>query len=451
MLYLGHNFSPLVAEDVFLRSLPLPYRLGSDAPVFLFLHRIAADPSTLDYGKSHVAIHRDERAAIEKAVNKAAKRYLDRLEREEEERIRAQVRIERRAADYVRSERHAEKSASILPWRPPGRQTPETSDRYDAALRAFCDLILEIKGRSDIEVSSRGWCYLLEEHGLRKGDFDTAQSLINDCRKAGMLPLDICVEDGKRAAENLEEIDFETSADDKARSIVSNLAAWHHSWTPVSFWEDHSAYVEVLVEKIDLKSLFAPVCARFNIPITNAGGWTDLNSRAAMMRRFKLWEVQGRQCVLLYCGDHDPGGLQISGQLQSNMAELSSAVGWSPDRLTVDRFGLNQDFIDEQGLTWIDGLRTAKKKPPNDLADPKHPDHQKHYVQSYLGGFGPRKCEANALVTRPAAARQLCLDAIARYLPEDAPTTYEAKLAPLREQLRLAIADRLLGGGEFRP
>ena len=121
--------------------------------------------------------------------------------------------------------------------------------------------------------------------------------------------------------------------------------------------------------------------------------------------------------MLLYCGDHDPGGLQISGQLRSNLAELSGAVGWSPERLKIDRFGLNKTFIEKQELTWIDNLRTAKKKPPNDLADPKHPDHQKAYVQDYLRQFGPRKCEANALVTRQAAARQLCLDAITRYLP----------------------------------
>ena len=62
VLYLGHNFSPLVAEDVFLRSLILPHQLlGSDAPVFLFLHRIAADPDSLDYGKSHVVVRNDER------------------------------------------------------------------------------------------------------------------------------------------------------------------------------------------------------------------------------------------------------------------------------------------------------------------------------------------------------------------------------------------------------
>ena len=47
----------------------------------------------------------------------------------------------------------------------------------------------------DFDVGSRGWCYMLERHGLRKGDFDDAQRLINTCRKSGDLPLDICAED----------------------------------------------------------------------------------------------------------------------------------------------------------------------------------------------------------------------------------------------------------------
>ena len=445
--YLGHNFSPLVAEDVFRRSLDLPRRLLDGAPVFLFLHRMAADPGTLDYGKSSVVIHPEEHTALRKAVDKVAKKYLDRCDREAAAEIRELDRAERREADAERSERHAEKAASILPWRPSGRQTPQNKARYEASMRAFCDLILEVNRQSDIEVSSRGWGYLLEEHGLRKGDFDAAQLLINDCRKNGLLPLDICVEDSKRLADNLEGVDPESSAKAKAEEIVNALADEHHYWTPISFWDDQPVYLECLVEKIDLKSLFGPVCASFKIPITNAGGWTDLNSRAAIMRRFKRHEAMGRQCVLLYCGDHDPGGLQISGQLRSNLAELSGAVDWSPKRLKIDRFGLSKEFIDEQRLTWIDNLRTAKKKPPNDLAHPKHPDHHKAYVQDYLHRFGPRKCEANALVVRQAAARQLCLDAIARYLPLDAPEAYFAKLAPRREELRLAIVDRWLGRG----
>ena len=50
----------------------------------------------------------------------------------------------------------------------------------------------------DFAVSARGWCYILEEHGLAKGDFDKAEAVINDARKAGLLPIDICAEDESR-------------------------------------------------------------------------------------------------------------------------------------------------------------------------------------------------------------------------------------------------------------
>src|SRR5262249_29647135 len=70
-------------------------------------------------------------------------------------------------------------------------------------------------------------------------------------------------------------------------------------------------------------------------PLAKASGWSDLSMRVAMMRRFAYWENKGNQPVLLYCGDHDPGGLNISGFLRSNIEERSRAVGWSPDNLIV--------------------------------------------------------------------------------------------------------------------
>jgi hypothetical protein len=47
-------------------------------------------------------------------------------------------------------------------------------------------------------------------------------------------------------------------------------------------------------------------------------------------------------------------------------------------------------------------------------------------------------------VRRPEIGRQLCRDAILEYLPESAPDDYEARLAPLREELRRALDDRIV-------
>jgi hypothetical protein len=175
-----------------------------------------------------------------------------------------------------------------------------------------------------------------------------------------------------------------------------------------------------------LKSLFAKVAAEFHVVIQSAGGWSDLNVRAGMMRRFAYWEERGKLCVLLDCGDHDPGGLQISDYLRSNLDELADAVGWSPRDLVIDRFGLDFDFIETNGLVWIENLETGSG---GNLADPKHRDHHKPYVRDYIARFGARKVEANALVARPEAGRELCRQAILRYVPQAAPVIYEKKLS----------------------
>ena len=332
-------------------------------------------------------------------------------------------------------------SELALPLRKRGRLSEAEQRRYDEQLRQWCEGIVEINSTLDFRVSSRGWCYLLEEHGLSKGDFDKAERLINSCRKKGLLPVDICSEDDGRQAEHLESIDDET-ATEFAQGWIDYLGHAHKRYCPISFWEDLDVYVQMTVEKVDLKSLFSSECEPFHIPLSNVSGWNDINSRVAIMRRFAYWERRGKQCVLLHCGDHDPGGLQISEFLRSNLNDLKTTVDWSPDNLHVDRFGLNYEFIRDERLTWIDNLITGSG---GNLADPEHPDHLKPYVQNYLRDFGARKVEANALVVRPEAGRKLCRDAILRYVPRTAITEFEQQLDLRQEQARLEIA-RLMSG-----
>ena len=251
-----------------------------------------------------------------------------------------------------------------MPKRQRGHQSQEQKEDYEARLAVWCAGIMEIRSRLDFEVSSRGWCYVIEEYGLLKGDFDSAQLLINDCRKSGHLPLDICSEDIRRVAEHLEEID-ETSPKEEAERIVEYVLSAEDHYTPFSFWEEQDAYIEMAVEKIDLRSLFSSVCGPVHIALTNVSGWIDLNARAAMMRRFAYWERRGKRIILLYCGDHDPGGFRIADFLRSNMMDMQKAVGWSPENLEIDRFGLDASFINRHKLTWIDNLHTSKGVVPS--------------------------------------------------------------------------------------
>jgi hypothetical protein len=330
--------------------------------------------------------------------------------------------------------------ADLLPKRRRGRQSGAAAVEYEAKVAHFCSLILQIKSTMDFDVGSRGWCYILERHGLRKGQFDAAEKLIADCRKSGALPLDICAEDESRRAIGLQQLD-DSDIECEATSWIDYITNdAHKNYTPISFWDGQKYYVEMATEKLDLRNLFEPPCAEFYVPIQNFKGWSDLNARAAMMRRFAEHEAAGRRCVLLLCGDRDPGGLHITDKMRKNLSDMGGAVGWTPENLIIIRFGLNADFIDAHGLTWIDNLETSSGQ---QLDDPDHEDHNKEYVQNYIARFGARKCEANALVVVPEIGRKLCRDAILKFIPADAPARYRRKLNRERAKLQQAIRRKM--------
>ena len=329
---------------------------------------------------------------------------------------------------------------SLLPKLPPHRPNAAIKAAYQEKVVAFCATLLEVKSRLDFDVGSRGWAYVLEgDRLINKDEIDAAQILINDCRKSGDLPLDFCSEDGKRAAENLEDIDDDPQ--EKAAAIFHYIQTAENYYTPFSFWDDLGVFVQMATEKSNLKNLFSKVCAEFCVPIANVGGWADLNVRAGFMQRFKEKEAEGKERVLLYCGDFDPGGLQISNFLRSNLKDMERAVRWSPDDLIIDRFGLDYDFIQREGLTWIENLATSKGEYP--LNDRRHPDHFKPYVQDYLRKYGVRKVESDALLKKPEAGRELCRQAILKYVPASAIRRYQRKLIPVRIELRREL-DRVL-------
>lgn len=309
-------------------------------------------------------------------------------------------------------------------------------------MRAFAKQLTDIQSQLDFKISARGWCYQLEQFGLiTKAEFDVVENLINHgCREKGYLPIDFVAEEEARKFSGVEIPQTLTPLEFIRRFLEDALKAEDY-YTP-NWWEGEEYYIQMVVEKIDLKSLFEPICSIYHIPIATARGWSSMLQRGEYARRFQEAEDKGLKCVLLYCGDHDPDGLRISDFLRKNLHDieyvtwLDGTFGYDPDGLEILRFGLNLDFIEANDLTWIDNLITSSGK---NLADPSHPNHYMEYVQNYLRDIGERKCEANALVVIPARARQLCKDTIEKYLGEGASDRFTKRwqaIADNMEQLR---------------
>ena len=294
-------------------------------------------------------------------------------------------------------------------------------------LMLFSQQMADLDDSIGFKISARGWCYQLEGFGLiTKAEFDFVEKLINTCRREGYLPIDFTAQEEGRQFSGIEIPETMTPVEYLGRVLRQGLYCEDY-YTP-DWWDGEDYYIQMVVEKIDVKTLFAPVCGEYHIPIATAKGWSSMLMRAEYARRFKEAEDMGLKCVLLYCGDHDPDGLRISEALRANLDDLAfirwgdGVNGYDPADLEIDRFGLNYDFIIANNLTWIDNLITGAKEPcpicgkPKNLADPHHRNHKMDYVQSYLREIGERKCEANALVVRPQEAEDLVRNAIEAYL-----------------------------------
>ena len=306
-------------------------------------------------------------------------------------------------------------------------------------LKQFAKTLIKIQEKVNFKISSRGWCYQLEGYGLiDKSQFDFIQRVINECRKKGYLPIGFTAEDKSRS---FECVDI-SSADIKEflREDFINILEEASDYYMPSFMDDKDYYVQILVEKIDLKTLFKPITSFYRIPIATAKGWSDINQRAEIISRFKEAEERGQIPILLYCGDFDCAGLLISETLKKNFDDLREATDWDCENLKVDRFGLNYDFIVKNNLTWIDNLMTGSGK---DLANPKHKDYNKPYVQKYIKKYGKRKCEANALVVIPEIAKQLLSDTLLNYFSEEDFENYQRTREDKIKEINIIIKSKV--------
>jgi len=308
---------------------------------------------------------------------------------------------------------------------------------HTKSLEEFAELMKSISEDIGFRVSSRGWAYILEQKRyINKDLFDSITTKINKCRKKGLLPIDFTADEASRDFSGVETPNDENIVEDFGGWIRASFDAADH-YTP-DWWIGEDYYIQMVVEKIDLVTLFKPVCEEYHIPIANSKGWSSMLQRAEYARRFAEAEANGLECVLLYCGDHDPDGLRISEFIRKNLSDLKDITwedgtkGYDPSDLIIDRFGLNHDFIQDNGFTWIDNLITGSGK---NLASPSHKNYAMPYVREYLSTFGERKCEANAIVVLPQVARQLVRDTIEGYLGEWAKDRFEAKREAVKEEL----------------
>lgn len=166
-------------------------------------------------------------------------------------------------------------------------------------------------------------------------------------------------------------------------------------------WQRQPYYVECFIEKDALIGVIEGVCEELDLPYLACRGYASASEIwRAGHHRFRTRLRNDKKCVVLYLGDHDPSGLDMTRDIRERLAlfvgDAGGDVEWPVD---VRRLALNMDQIEEYG------------PPPNPT---KMTDTRATwYVQQY----GATCWELDAL--EPAVIAQLIRDAVMELRDED--------------------------------
>jgi hypothetical protein len=162
----------------------------------------------------------------------------------------------------------------------------------------------------------------------RPSEYKRLGQIINEGRLAGLIDWD-AIEDRTR-----ERVAYQ-SYTDPADALAE--ATHHYCEDP---WAGQKHRPEVWIEKDALVGVIEGVCSDYHLPHFACRGNVSQSAQYAAGRRFKRYFDQGLIPVVVYLGDHDPTGIDIT---RDNERRLAMFAG---REVEVRRLALNIDQVE---------------------------------------------------------------------------------------------------------
>lgn len=107
-------------------------------------------------------------------------------------------------------------------------------------------------------------------------------------------------------------------------------------------WARQDYYVEVWVEKEALGNVIAKACDPWLVPYMACKGYLSASELWRAGQRFADKIEEGKECVLIHLGDHDPSGMDMT---RDNADRLNLFTGYEEPLVDVQRVALNMDQV----------------------------------------------------------------------------------------------------------
>ena len=159
----------------------------------------------------------------------------------------------------------------------------------------------------------------------------------------------------------------------------------------IDLWADQPYYIEVWVEKDALSDVVGQAACRYDVPYFACRGYVSQSAMWEAAERF-ISKGNNHQCLLIYLGDHDPSGLDMS-------RDISDRLNLFEAEVAISRIALNYNQIQQYS------------PPPNPA---KVTDSR---AGGYIKRFGSSSWELDALP--PQILDKLISDEIIKYVDTD--------------------------------
>jgi hypothetical protein len=211
-------------------------------------------------------------------------------------------------------------------------------------------------------------------------------NLVDDGRMAGLIDW-AAIEDRTRVLKNERQDSHGAFTIDIESAVMDEISGCFYT----SAWAGQPFYCEVWIEKDALSAIVESAARSMGVPYFASRGYSSASAMYEAGQRFKRWRDEGKDCILVYCGDHDPSGLDMTRDIRERL-ETFGAV------LDVQRIALNLDQVKKCSL------------PPNPAKET-----DKRYA-AYIKEFGGESWELDAL--KPQVLHDLIVDTVSEYFDQ---------------------------------
>lgn len=269
------------------------------------------------------------------------------------------------------------------------------SDGYDLSLRQlyyqmiaqdhFPDTWIDEKynRENDLEPDTKN----TEKSYSRFGD------LVGKGRMAGVIDWDMIKDRGREVIARSHWASPLDIMDDTITSYGQDL------------WATQPCYVEVMVEKQALEGVLIPACMKLDVRFTANKGYSSLSALYEAGQRFEREDSHGKRCAIVYLGDHDPSGIDMSRDVEDRI----NIFARPNDPISMVRVALNMDQV----------KRLRPPPNPTKLTDSRSGVRKDGSLNpdGYVARFGRTCWELDALEPRQLVS--LVENAVLRFRDED--------------------------------